>query len=400
MTNRTGRVTCSASWYAATVARPQASHVNARSHGGARRVAELAPPGGVLEQPPDLGGERLGIAGRDEPDPTAARGDLLRPGLAAAADRGHPGRHRLDVGDAERLVDAREREDGGLLPDLSGRQLTLEVDAAARGRALAAIRSSAGRSGPSPTTTQRRSGWSSRSSHSARRTSAWRLRATRWPTVRTVGRVGFAASAAAARRCRGARRGCSPAPSSRAFASVPCELARTMVAFCSAFVTVSRPPGRCTTESTSPPWTETTTGVVGARPPHRIAGGRGVVGVDEVEREAAVEPPQREREARSRPRAPVLVGPRPRRRDERHVGDRDAVELGVERLAERLEELARARGRPARRGSARGGAARARARRRRRRARRAPGDAPTRRARGPRRAGSTRRRRPRARGGG
>ena len=51
----------------------------------------------------------------------------------------------------------------------------------------------------------------------------------------------------------------------------------------------SPPPGRRrrrTTDSTSPPWTEITTGTPGPRAPHRVAGGRGVVGVDEVEREA------------------------------------------------------------------------------------------------------------------
>ena len=113
-----------------------------------------------------------------------------------------------------------------------------------------------------------------------------------------------------------------------------------------------------------------------SRVPHRVAGGRRVVGVDEVD----VKPPQRERERRRRPRAPVLVGPRARRGDERDVGDRDAVELGPQRLAQRLEQRRGAPSAPP--GSAPAGGARARARRRRRRARRAPGGAPTRRARG------------------
>ena len=79
----------------------------------------------------------------------------------------------------------------------------------------------------------------------------------------------------------------------------------------------------------------------GPRAPHRVAGRRGVVGVDEVEGEAAPQLPQRERQARRRPRAPAAVRARPRRRDERHVGHLDAVERGAERLAQRRDQRPR-----------------------------------------------------------
>src|SRR5215213_4463616 len=58
-----------------------------------------APP---RRRPPSRGRQPLGVAVGHEPDPAAARRDLLRPGLAAAADGGHAARHRLDVGDPER----------------------------------------------------------------------------------------------------------------------------------------------------------------------------------------------------------------------------------------------------------------------------------------------------------
>ena len=75
--------------------------------GGDRRpraLAGLAQPVGVGQQLVDALGQALDVAGRHEHEAVAGRGDLLGPGLAAAADRGHPAGHRLDVGDAERLL--------------------------------------------------------------------------------------------------------------------------------------------------------------------------------------------------------------------------------------------------------------------------------------------------------
>src|SRR5215207_4339686 len=49
-----------------------------RLDGRAGLAAELAPPLRLVEQPPDLRGERLGIAGRDEQDAAAGGRDPLR----------------------------------------------------------------------------------------------------------------------------------------------------------------------------------------------------------------------------------------------------------------------------------------------------------------------------------
>src|SRR3954462_8251547 len=86
----------------AAAALPREVRLDVRAGGG----AELAPVGRVLHQRPQLGGERLRVARRDEPHPPAARVDLLRAGFAARSERRHRGGHRLDVGDAERLIDA------------------------------------------------------------------------------------------------------------------------------------------------------------------------------------------------------------------------------------------------------------------------------------------------------
>ena len=152
------------------------------------------------------------------------------------------------------------------------------------------------------------------------------------------------------------------------------------------------------TASTSPPWTETTTGAPGARAADRVARRRGVVGVDEVERERAPQPAQRERAASAPPTRPSdAVAARARRGEERHVVDARARRARRAAAGAAARAARAGRARAARRATGPGGAARARARRRRRRARRAPGGAPRRRARGRPRAGSTRRRRRRAR---
>ena len=70
--------------------------------------------------------------------------------------------------------------------------------------------------------------------------------------------------------------------------------------------------------------------------PDRIARRRRIVGVDHVEAAA-----QRERQRRRGPRAPRGVRARPRRRDERDVGDLEPVELGAQRLAKRGEQRVR-----------------------------------------------------------
>ena len=74
-----------------------------------------------------------------------------------------------------------------------------------------------------------------------------------------------------------------------------------------------------------------------AEPSHGVARGGRVVRMDEIERFQRLE---HERERRRRPRAPGRVRARPRRRDERRVGHADAVERRAQRLLERRDELA------------------------------------------------------------
>ena len=76
--------------------------------------------------------EPLDVAGRHEHEAVAGGRDLLRAGLAAAADRRHAGGHRLDVGDAERLLGGghhEQRAAARLRERLAGRELPEEVDA-------------------------------------------------------------------------------------------------------------------------------------------------------------------------------------------------------------------------------------------------------------------------------
>ena len=258
----------SASSYAATVARPHCSHVKPAS-----TVARAASPSsrrqpGSSSSAAQLGGERLRVGRRHEPQPAAGRGDLLRAGLPAAADRRHRAGHRLDVGDAERLVDARQHEHAGAparpRAPSARRRAGRGSGRARRARSSPASRSSAARSGPSPTTSQRSSGWLSRSSHSARSTSAWRLRATRWPTVTSA--------AAGARRRQ--RRQVGAEVHDLASAAAPSVAAARGdaggVREHEPGVREARPgprgapaAERSATDSTSPPWTETTTGTPG-----------------------------------------------------------------------------------------------------------------------------------------
>ena len=99
--------TCS---YAATVCAPQRSQVNSRCTVSRATSAERHQRGPVGEQRVDAVGQRAHVASGHQLDAAARGCDLLRTVLAAAADRRNPARHRLDVSDAECLVDARHHE--------------------------------------------------------------------------------------------------------------------------------------------------------------------------------------------------------------------------------------------------------------------------------------------------
>ena len=66
----------------------------------------------------------------------------------------------------------------------------------------------------------------------------------------------------------------------------------------------------------------------------RVAGGHGVVRVDQVERELPAQPAQRPAQHGRGPGSPARVAPRPRRRQVAHVVQRQPVELGPRRLAD------------------------------------------------------------------
>ena len=230
------------------------------------------------------------------------------PGSPRQPIAGTPAGHRLDVGDAERLVDAREHEHRAAAA--RSRRASafgswpVKCRRAADSPARAASRSSAGRSGPSPTTIHASAGWESRSSHSARRTSAWRLRATRWATVTS-------AAAPSARRPLAGQVGAEVhdaggAGAERAGAAL--DRARVREHQPRAAERARGPPARrarrSATDSTSPPWTETTYGAPGRGAAHGVAGGRGVVGVHEVVGERAPQAAQGERQRRAPPTRP------------------------------------------------------------------------------------------------
>ena len=102
--------------------------------GGARAAAGLAQPLGVGEQLVDALGEALDVPGGNQHEAVARGGDLLGPGLPAAADRGQPAGHRLDVGDPERLLGGGHREQGAAaraLERLLGGQLPAQLHALA-----------------------------------------------------------------------------------------------------------------------------------------------------------------------------------------------------------------------------------------------------------------------------
>ena len=155
--------------------------------------------------------------------PPPGRRDLLRPGLAAAADRRHAAGHRLDVGDAERLVDARQHEHRAA-PRLRDR---LAVAAAApRKRTRSREPELARERARAPAAPARRRPPSSAApgdaAASARSTSAWRLRATRWATVTSPVALAAGASGRSVPRCTTrvvarAERGGAGSPSRRSW---------------------------------------------------------------------------------------------------------------------------------------------------------------------------------------
>ena len=367
----------------------------ARGDGGARLVGELAAERGVGEERAQLGGERDGVARRHEPQPAARRGDLLRARLAAR--RRWPARRRPSPRRRRRRTPRRR----------SGARTRSP-------RCATAARASAGASCPrSSTRSASPSSAASRSSaralgpvaddHEARRRVEVAQHPQRAHDVGVAlardevpdrderGRLELARPAGGDVRARGARPARRAAPSARQRSATPPRVGdhdpgRGQRARDGREAVAGRP---AATPYTSPPCTETTSGTPEAGAQDGVAGGRRVVGVDEVEREARAQRPQRERERRGGVAAPARVRARPRRREERHVGDAQAVDARVQGLAQRARRAPPAGGGAAPRRRARAGAGRAPARRRRRRAPRAPGGAPRRRGPGRRRAGST-----------
>ena len=202
---------------------------------------------------------------RYEQHPVARRGDLLGAALAAAADRRHAARERLDVGDAEGLVDARQRHQvaAGELARARrrgraarasppGRRTRPRAPRAAVARARRRSRPSAGRAP------------AARRSRARSATSACRLRGTTCPSVQTVG-----CSCLRRRGRRSARAQPDDAAVHRS-AGERVGAARACPRCCRA----PRPPTRSTSPMcarasapetsgpcTSPPWTDTTSGL-------------------------------------------------------------------------------------------------------------------------------------------
>ena len=157
------------------------------------------------------------VARGHEHDAPAGGGDLLWAVLAVAADRRHPAGHRLDVGDAERLGDARQHEQraGARLGHrLRGLEAAPQTDAVSDPERACAGPQSARARDRRRRSHSAASAMAVASSASAAITSAWRLRATRLPTVTRVGCAGGSAGRrreVGRRGARLARRG-RPAP--------------------------------------------------------------------------------------------------------------------------------------------------------------------------------------------
>ena len=353
----------------------------------------------VAEPPPARAGRRAAVdplrqsahvPWRHQLDAPARGGDLLGSVLAAAADRRHAARHRLDVRDAERLVDARHHEQRaggrarlwrlsfGSWPRNSTRSATPSDPASAPAVRVLGRRRRSRSAAP---------GDASRSTASAEITSACRLRAARWATVTSVG-VAVAAGRAAgtsAPRCTtrvgGTERARIAARCRR------CWRARAGRARASRGRVAPAAPAPCT----SWPWTDTTSGDAPARraEPRPRRGPRSGRGPGRTRSRGAAG--ERAAQQRRCPGSPGAVAQRPGRGQ---IAARTATSIPS---SSRAARLARA---PPRRGGrprgpptavASGGAGPAPAPRRRPR-RPAPDGAPTRRRPGRRRAGSTRRR--------
>ena len=283
--------------------------------------------------------------------PPAPAADLLRAGLARRGDRRQPAGHRLDVGDAERLVGRGHREQrarGGCAPAprrrAAGRRTRRR---SATPSSLASARS-ARQLGPvaDDEVAQRRMAVA-QSSATARSTSAWRLRAMTWPVVTTVG-AAYGAARPEGRSVPSRTTRVARAPSARQRSSIPPLLASTRRARPSAARTASAPAGearRGVEDVAAVDGDDERRAQPGAA--DRIAGRHGVVRVDEVEGEAPAQRAQRDRQRRRGPAPPAAVRRRPRRRDERDVGDLDAVERRARRLGQRAGGRARGGGRPA-----------------------------------------------------
>ena len=114
------------------VCSPQRAQLKLAATVSRRADAGLAQSLRVGQQLVDALGEPLDVAGRDEHEAVAGGRDLLWPGLAATADRRYAAGHRLDVGDAERLLGGGHREQRAaacLLDRLRRRQLSAKLDA-------------------------------------------------------------------------------------------------------------------------------------------------------------------------------------------------------------------------------------------------------------------------------
>ena len=134
VTNSTGR-----SVNAARPRRPRPSpartlcHENARSTVARATRAERGEPARVGEQLLERARQHLGVPRGHEHHPVAGARDLRRTGLPERADRGHAAGHRLDVGDAERLVGRGQHEHVPVAHPgerLEVRQLAGELDVA------------------------------------------------------------------------------------------------------------------------------------------------------------------------------------------------------------------------------------------------------------------------------
>ncbi len=338
----------SASSYARTVAAPQRSQVNAASTVARADCAERAQRGAVGEQPVDRPRERGGVAGGDEPDAVAGPRDLLRARLPGAADRGQPAGHRLDVRDAERLVHARQDEHPALprAPErLRVRELPGELDApgeaelagqALERRPLGAVADHPQAQRGVAVAQQRH-----RAQHVGVALAGDEVGDGHEQVLvaRPGGRreVGPEVHDARPARAEGAAGRLDP----RAVGEHEPRRAERPGHRRAA----GRVVGRGVEDVAAVDGDDERRGDPGAQ--HRVARGHRVVGVDEVEREAPPQAPQRDRERRRRPGAPGPVRPRARGRDEAHVLDLEAVEHRAARLAQeapgRGEKLARRR---------------------------------------------------------